>query len=200
MSYQEELWAEDEQKAAESKNQKKSKKQKKKQKMKEKAAEKKKLDVQVTAQPAPRSSGTSKVVASASSKGNEPQAANTSKANEEGDNANEDPTKRNTNSSPSPSRGTIESDSASLGAADDNAGDNVGGGIVLNDSGDTNNRQPPIDLVLYLQQTGSIIALAKLMDSLYDHEFEEEEDEDVDGDGRHQQKTIDLNHRVLTTQ
>lgn len=169
LSYQEELWAEDELKAAENKNQKKSKKQKKKQKMKEKAAEKKKLDVPVISQ---QPSPPSKVMAAANMK---------------------------TSSSPSPSRGTIESDSASLGAADDSAGDiAAGGGIVVN--GDTNNRQPPIDLVLYLQQTGSIIALAKLMDSLYDTEFEDEEIDDNDDGRQLQQKTIDLNHRVLTTQ
>lgn len=194
LSYQEELWAEDEQKTAESKNQKKSKKQKKKQKMKEKAAEKKKLDVQVmTAQPPLPSSGP----AVASIKGNE-SPTNTSKANA---NANEDPSSRKVSSSPSPSRGTIESDSASLGAADDNTGDNTTGGATVNDSCDTNYRQPPIDLVLYLQETGSIIALAKLMDSLYDHEFEEEDGDGDERDGRHQQqKTVDLNHRVMTTQ
>jgi hypothetical protein len=52
--------------------------------------------------------------------------------------------------------------------------------------------------VLYLQQTGSIIALAKLMDSLYDNEFEGEDD--VDGGRERQQKTIDLNLRAQTTQ
>jgi hypothetical protein len=196
LSYQEELWAEDEQKAAESKNQKKSKKQKKKQKMKEKAAEKKKIDVQVISQPPSQGFGPAKVVAAAAaSKGND-SPTNTSKAN---NNASADSTIRKTSSSPSPSRGTIESDGASVGVADDNTGDNAAGGIAVNDSCDTNNRQPPIDLVLYLQETGSIIALAKLMDSLYDHEFDDEDDE---RDGRQQQKkkTMDLNHRVLTTQ
>jgi hypothetical protein len=52
-------------------------------------------------------------------------------------------------------------------------------------------------LVLYLQQTGSIIALAKLLDSLYDNEYE---DEVIGGDADGQQKTIDLNVRVQTTQ
>jgi hypothetical protein len=52
---------------------------------------------------------------------------------------------------------------------------------------------------LYLQQTGSIIALAKLLDSLYDNEYEDEViGGDADREG--QQKTIDLNVRVQTTQ
>jgi hypothetical protein len=62
---------------------------------------------------------------------------------------------------------------------------------------DINYGQPPIDLVLYLQQTGSIIALAKLLDSLYDNEYE---DEVIGGNADGQQKTIDLNVRVQTTQ
>ncbi len=200
LSYQEELWAEDEQKAAESKNQKKSKKQKKKQKMKDKAAEKKKIDVQVTLQPPPQGFGPANVTAAAAtaSKGNDVPPTNTSIAN---NNANADSTNRKTSSSPSPSRGTIESDGASIGVVDDNTGDNAAGGIAVNDSCDTNNRQPPIDLVLYLQETGSIIALAKLMDSLYDHEFEDVDDEDDERNGRqHQKKTMDLNHPVLSTQ
>jgi len=42
---------------------------------------------------------------------------------------------------------------------------------------DKQNQQPPIDFVLYLQQTGSIIALAKLMDAL---EYGEDLDEGLD--------------------
>ena len=46
----------------------------------------------------------------------------------------------------------------------DGAGDEIEG----------QNEQPSIDFVLYLQQTGSIIALAKLMDALeYGDEFDE---------------------------
>uniref|UniRef100_A0A7S4T0S9 Uncharacterized protein n=1 Tax=Ditylum brightwellii TaxID=49249 RepID=A0A7S4T0S9_9STRA len=54
------------------------------------------------------------------------------------------------------------------------------GRIRGNDDGDSS-RHPPIDFVLYLQQTGSIIALAKLMDALdygdgsgYDEEIDAE--------------------------
>jgi len=204
LSYQEELWAEDEEKAAASKNQKKSKKQKKKQKMKEKA-EKKKLDNQAVVQPqqpkalictiAPKEVG-------ASSSKKRGQAETNDSKNEPGKGESLldkcKPTKGATttrkNPSSSPSRGTIESDTASLGGAD-SGGDCPG---PLHESIEANNGQPPIDLVLYLQQTGSIIALAKLMDSLYDNEFEDEDD--VDGGRERQQKTIDLNLRAQTTQ
>jgi hypothetical protein len=99
----------------------------------------------------------------------------------------------------SPSRGTIESDTTSLGAAEVDSGDCTSSGMLLheNERDDINYGQPPIDLVLYLQQTGSIIALAKLLDSLYDNEYE---DEVIGGNADGQQKTIDLNVRVQTTQ
>jgi hypothetical protein len=43
------------------------------------------------------------------------------------------------------------------------------------DEEDKLNQQPSVDFVLYLQQTGSIIALAKLMDALeYGEDFDEE--------------------------
>ena len=46
------------------------------------------------------------------------------------------------------------------------------------DSSEEQNQQPPVDFVLYLQQTGSIIALAKLMDALeYGENFDEELDD-----------------------
>ena len=204
LSYQEELWAEDEEKAAASKNQKKSKKQKKKQKMKEKA-EKKKLDNQAVVQPqqpkalvctiAPKEDG-------ASSSKKRGQAETNDSKNEPGKGESSldkcRPTKGATTTrktpSSSPSRGTIESDTASLGGVD-SGGECPG---PLHESIEANNGQPPIDLVLYLQQTGSIIALAKLMDSLYDNEFEGEDD--VDGGRERQQKTIDLNLRAQTTQ
>ena len=101
----------------------------------------------------------------------------------------------------SPSRGTIESDTTSLGAAEMDSGDCTPTGVLLqeNERDDINYGQPPIDLVLYLQQTGSIIALAKLLDSLYDSEYE---DEVIGGDANRegQQKTIDLNVRDQTAQ
>jgi hypothetical protein len=189
LSYQEELWAEDEEKAAASKNQKKSKKQKKKQKMKEKAV-KKKIDTQTVVQqqqpkalvrtPTPEEDGASP------SKKTGPVETNSSKNEPDKDKSSLDKS--------SPSRGTIESDTASLGAAD-SGGDCPG---PVQESSDANNGHPPIDLVLYLQQTGSIIALAKLMDSLYDNEFDD--GDDVDGGKERQQKTVDINLRAQTTQ
>ena len=179
LSYQEELWAEDEEKAAASKNQKKSKKQKKKQKMKEKKKEAQKED-------------TTKEISTVICTTPAPSEESASIKEEIG------PAKTKY----SPSKGTIESDSTSLGATDVDSGDCTPSGVLLheNESEDINyGRQPPIDLVLYLQQTGSIIALAKLLDSLYDNEYEDEViGGDADREG--QQKTIDLNIRVQTTQ
>lgn len=58
-------------------------------------------------------------------------------------------------------------------------------------SGDCeNNHQPPIDFVLYLQQTGSIIALAKLMDAL----------DYGDGDGSGYDDEIDAELQILSRQ
>ena len=65
------------------------------------------------------------------------------------------------------------------------------------DQDEKQNQQPPIDFVLYLQQTGSIIALAKLMDAL---EYGEDLDEGLDDSElqliREQQT---LNHQQATS-
>ena len=75
------------------------------------------------------------------------------------------------------------------------------GSIDIKDSegqDEKQNQQPPIDFVLYLQQTGSIIALAKLMDAL---EYGEDLDEGLDDTElqliREQQM---LNQQQATTQ
>lgn len=181
ISYQEELWAEDEEKAAASKNQKKSKKQKKKQKMKEKKKEAQKeettkeISTVICTTPTPK------------------------EESEESVSIKEETGPAETKSFPN--RGTIESDTISLGATKMDSGDCTPSGVLLheNERDDIDYGQPPIDLVLYLQQTGSIIALAKLLDSLYDNEYEDEViGGDADREG--QQKTIDLNIRVQTTQ
>ena len=74
------------------------------------------------------------------------------------------------------SRGTIESNDTgeSLGGsgAENNDGDGNAAGAL-----DESTHGGGVDLVSYLQQTGSIIALAKLLDSMY-------ADEDLDGDDR----------------
>lgn len=186
LSYQEELWAEDEEKAAASKNQKKSKKQKKKQKMKEKKKEAQKEE-------------TTKEISTVICTTQLPK-----EKSEESFLIKEDLIKEEKDPAEtkySPSRGTIESDTTSLGAAEMESGDCTPSGVLIhkNICDDINYGQPPIDLVLYLQETGSIIALAKLLDSLYNNEYE-----DVvtggDADREGQQRTIDLNMRVQTTQ
>jgi hypothetical protein len=196
LSYQEELWAEDEEKAAESKTKKKSKKQKKKAKEQAKkeraAAEKKKLEDKAVQQQQQKSKPTAlKGGESAASASEKKKPVNTKEVkNESGSSKASEKshvkgaTGKTTSSTPS--RGTIESDTASLGATDFNGG---GDNAALDETSETNSGQPPIDLVSYLQQTGSIIALAKLMDSLYDNEYE---DEEVD--------RVENMDRVLTTQ
>lgn len=194
LSYQEELWAEDEEKAAESKTKKKSKKQKKKAKEQAKkeraAAEKKKLEDKAVQQQQSKPTAL-KGGASAASASEQKKPVNTKEVkNESGSSKASEKshvkwaTGKTTSSTPS--RGTIESDTASLGATDFNGG---GDNTALDETSETNCGQPPIDLVSYLQQTGSIIALAKLMDSLYDNEYE---DEEVD--------RVENMDRVLTTQ
>ncbi|KAL7527782.1 hypothetical protein ACHAXR_002124, partial [Thalassiosira sp. AJA248-18] len=200
LSYQEELWAEDEEKAEESKKNKKSKKAKKKQKAREKAAEKKKLESQQAAQAQQQKSKAAPkkndAAAAASSQEKEPRSnaikskddASSDKA-ESVENVKKAKSATRKSTSSSPSRGSIESDAvdSQLGAGADNNGDaNNNGGSETNSS----NGQPPIDLVLYLQQTGSIIALAKLMDSLYDSEYEDEDN--VDKGEQQQLQAIDL--------
>merc|ERR1712070_665408 len=70
--------------------------------------------------------------------------------------------------------------------------------VPLGDDDEKQNQQPSVDFVLYLQQTGSIIALAKLMDAL---EYGEDLDEGLDDSElqliREQQM---LNQQQATTQ
>ncbi|KAL7468313.1 hypothetical protein ACHAXS_008531 [Conticribra weissflogii] len=199
LSYQEELWAEDEDKAEAKKNAKKSKKQKKKEKEKQKK-EKKKQETQFQqpkkASPPPiapnlnepagvnldpkqhvattnTSSDSGGAPASSNNTVSKLSTSNVSPLDQKSRRNDAGPARapkgsRKTTSS-SPSRGTFDDDTASLG---------MDGDPVIDES-DQNQGQPPIDLVLYLQQTGSIIALAKLMDSLYDDDYD---DEDVDRD------------------
>jgi len=263
LSYQEELWKEDEEKDKERGRAKKSKKAKKRQKAKEKQreiAEKKKADqesreAQLQAQQQQQEQQLPKVVASskqgtamASSEaapvkgqGNPPSKTTKSKRNMSGCfaareaseqlpkrcGANKETSSRKSSESTSPSRNTIESGDTTAdsllgsgaGVTSENekgqesrTGESSEASSSLGGSGH-NGGQPPIDLVLYLQQTGSIIALAKLMDSLYDEEYEDEDgggedgEKDVSGGGgrRQQQRRQapggrDLKHRAMTTQ
>ncbi|KAL7554941.1 hypothetical protein ACHAWF_018504 [Thalassiosira exigua] len=225
LSYQEELWAEDEERAAETKKNKKSKKAKKKQKAKEKA-EKKKLEsqAQAEAQQQQQSKGLASKKEDAPAMASKQGETSSSKAEDarkespdegqptrKGKKAKKAAAARKTSSS-SPSRGTIESDTVSLGGGGTEGNANGDGDVSPRDEEEEGSEanssgggQPPIDLVLYLQQTGSIIALAKLMDSLYDNdEYEDEDDAEGGGERRRRQQPTpqgdDLNHRALTTQ
>ncbi|KAL3804824.1 hypothetical protein HJC23_006596 [Cyclotella cryptica] len=185
LSYQEELWAEDDEKAEAKTKSKKNKKQKKKAARDKKkaappakntsAADAKNPPLETTTKTDLEKSKTITVEPSSSakediqSKSSPPLSAdNKTRRNELLPTTTNEQRGSRKASSSSPSRGTIDDDSASVGA--DNSGS------VMNELPDSNHDEP-IDLVLYLQQTGSIIALAKLMDSLYaDEKFDDEEE------------------------
>ena len=160
LSYQEELWAEDEGKQEAKKNAKKSKKAKKKEKEKAKK-EKKRLETQQQAAPMPPTKAKTK-----------------DDDGKSGSNSNESSGK-----AMSSSRGSIDDDTECYG---------MDGGDAVQDEIEVSSGQPPIDLVSYLQQTGSIIALAKLMDSLY----ESDDDDEV----ANEQPNVDVKQRALATQ
>mmetsp|Transcript_6754 Transcript_6754/g.14143 ORF Transcript_6754/g.14143 Transcript_6754/m.14143 type:complete len:1094 (+) Transcript_6754:76-3357(+) len=218
LSYQEELWAEDEDKAEAKKNAKKSKKQKKKEKEKQKKEKKKQenqfqqpkkarpstnaphLNESAAVNPDSKQSEAATNSSSCSS-GDPTSSKNTTSQSSTSSNVPpnvptlEQKSRRNDTgpayvpkgsrktTSLSPSRGTFDDDTASLGMDGD----------PMIDESDHNQGQPPIDLVLYLQQTGSIIALAKLMDSLYDDDYD---DEDVNRD----QPRINTKNPAFATQ
>lgn len=133
LSYQEELWAETEQKTEQKKSSKKNKNKKKKEKAKQKKA---KSDAVGSNAPSNAPSTQSK-----------------------------------------PGAGTVSESSLQ----DSNAADkDKAGGDPAKETTDAvddiekQNQQPSIDFVSYLQQTGSIIALAKLMDAMeYGEDFDE---------------------------
>merc|ERR1712194_325363 len=227
LSYQEELWAESEERAVESKEKKKSKKAKKRQKAKERAAEKKRMEGVALKEQVRQQEQEVKDMASSKAtvldaglvfaNGKTLKAYKSQNMSKDG---NEMSPKRGnkkvtaissnwsatqSSASNSPSRGTIERCSPAgslLGGVGDADIRDTG-----NTSGNTNNGNNivggrDIDLVLYLQQTGSIIALAKLMDSLYDNEYMEGEEEIGDGDNIRGQPQggREMNHCVLRTQ
>jgi hypothetical protein len=144
LSYQEELWAASEEKTEAKKNAKKSKNKKKKQKQKKAK--------QITdSQALPRKGEAPSVAVNATPDGkfsplNESTAdSGSGKSRGEASSTSDDVADR---------KDSNEASSSSL---------EKGGDIEPEDSEE---QQPPIDFVLYLQQTGSIIALAKLMDAL----------------------------------
>ena len=128
LSYQEELWQQDEEQAEKGKAAKKSKKQRKKEKERAKK-EKRRIEAEASA--------------AAAAQRQQQQPAKSGAA------------------PPAPGDG----------------GDADGGKDELDES------ENAVDLVSYLQQTGSIIALAKLLDSLYEHERLDDEEAGQSGTG-----------------
>ena len=171
LSYQEELWAEDDEKA-EAKTKSKKKKNQKKKAAKKKAAPAKNNAVDEKNTPAPTKPNLDKTKPDTTESSSKE--AHSQKGTSPLSLDNRPPTNRpprtETYEQRSSSRGTIDDDSTSLGA-DNNA-------LGALDEPPENNHEESIDLVSYLQQTGSIIALAKLMDSLYADEELDEEEED----------------------
>lgn len=179
LSYQEELWAASEEKNEASKQTKKSKKQKKKERRKNKNKVQKEFVEDVpTCIPATLKSETNE-------KGVEDSTVNANRLNkkEDIDNSGSDNTPEKTaNSAATPGKGSkkkkggnrqkepkkVESPSTSIGSDD---------GISEGQDDDVQDSYP-IDFVSYLQQTGSIIALARLMDALDEggNNFQLEED------------------------
>jgi hypothetical protein len=143
LSYQEELWAASEEKTEAKKNAKKSKNKKKKQKQK-------KAKQIPDSQPLP-------------SEGEAPVAVNATPSGKF-----LPPNESTADSGSSKSRGEASSTSDDLADKKDSkeaSSSSLEKGADIEPE-DSEEQQPPIDFVLYLQQTGSIIALAKLMDAL----------------------------------
>lgn len=164
LSYQEELWADTEEKSEAKKNAKKSKNKKKKAKQK-----KAKQQPNVPAVDAPPS-----VPKPSNKEGSTARSLNSSDNSESAGIASGGAPNDKGPASDLSGRGK----KARAAAIEDE--DEVAAGIVTEASpedDDGQQQQPPIDFVLYLQQTGSIIALAKLMDALEQSETEYNEDE-----------------------
>ncbi|KAG7360826.1 Armadillo-type fold [Nitzschia inconspicua] len=149
LDYQEELWADETEKSEQKK--KKSKSKKKKEKAKQKKA---KQDVTpVTFADGVKDGKNSAPSASKSGGAEQSRSSTVSSASEEKDGDKD-----------------LKSTTDKSGKEPDMDDDD-------DDGDDKQNQQPAIDFVLYLQQTGSIIALAKLMDAL---EYGEDLDEGLD--------------------
>lgn len=157
LSYQEELWAESEQKTEQKKSSKKNKNKKKKEKAKQKKTKPESGPVVFT-----REAKEDKNTAGGNKDNsvNDHSRLSTASTASEGSKEGHGP---QAVSSPK----EIEYIKEPNGEGDDN-----------DDEEDKLNQQPSVDFVLYLQQTGSIIALAKLMDALeYGEDFDEELDD-----------------------
>lgn len=177
LSYQEELWAATEEKTEAKKNARKSKKAKKKEKQKQKKATKNEPRVTITHTVSGAPSNKQCItVRSRSTANSSDDSVSAGKLNPEilekggakGSKADSDDRDKSSTQTPPISEG------ANLDKTDGKGNDDATGA-------DGEQQQPPIDFVLYLQQTGSIIALAKLMDALeYGEGYNDEEFNDAE--------------------
>jgi hypothetical protein len=156
LDYQEELWAETEK--SELKNKSKKNKNKKK---KDKAKQKK---LKQDANPVTFAEGV-KEGKSSGSTGLKGSGAEQSRSSTVSSGSADDKEMKSTGDAQKSTINDSKEDGANMPEMDDD------------DEDDKQNQQPAIDFVLYLQQTGSIIALAKLMDAL---EYGEDLDEGLD--------------------
>ena len=149
LSYQEELWAESEQKTEQKKSSKKNKNKKKKEKAKQK---KSKSDIGPVTFARGVKEGSKTNKDSVNDQSRLSTTSTTSDGSKDGGTA----------AGGDYDKGNETKDDSKRTDDDDDEND------------DKQNQQPAIDFVLYLQQTGSIIALAKLMDALeYGEDFDE---------------------------
>lgn len=169
LSYQEELWAETEEKTEQKKSSKKNKNKKKKEKAKQKKAKQDSAPVSFAKGVKQGSSGNQGGKDAAAEQSRASTVSTTSDASDKQAKETEkesNPTNE-AETEPGESKDTIQATDAEEGNEEDDIGP----------EDEKRNQQPAIDFVSYLQQTGSIIALAKLMDAL---EYGEELDEGLD--------------------
>jgi hypothetical protein len=156
LSYQEELWAASEEKTEKKEEAKKSKNKKKKEKLKQKKAKQQQEEPTVemgNAMNQPRGKTAEQSKSSSMSYTSEKSDKNNGK---------------DLSADIQDSKGKDTDASKDDGAESKNTED-------APDPSEERNQQPPVDFVSYLQQTGSIIALAKLMDALeYGDDFDDE--------------------------
>ena len=157
LSYQEEMWAATEEKTEAKKNAKKSKNKRKRQKQKK--AKQARVESQsspnrVTVETSDKLSSQQNGCSSADSGLCESRDTDSTASDDAG---------IDTSSSKSANKKPLATEKSRPGNALSQSDNEIDIDAAL---GDTEQQQPPVDFVLYLEQTGSIIALAKLMDAL----------------------------------
>jgi len=161
LSYQEELWAATEEKVVATKQAKKSKKQKKKEKRKEKNKTKTTQETSTTTKSSYINENHNKA------KGKKEQDGDTDTSESGGTGSVSSAVARRANQK--------QGNAASVSFDEDDGANNTMCDLVETEK----NQQPPIDFSLYLQQTGSIIALSRLMDDFYNGNGYKKFNEDV---------------------